>query len=121
MQGDDPDFARVIRLHLHRPADRAAPPALLLCPAPASGGRFHEDPRLYHLDGLASFFLRMLENALADISILHGRYADLQRLRKAPSPSSPASGQRRNVASRWLIWWRKRGWCAEQCKTPWSV
>jgi predicted transcriptional regulator len=35
---------------------------------------------VYQLDGLASFFLRMLEKALADIAILRGRYAALQRL-----------------------------------------
>ncbi len=80
MQGDDPDFARVIRfISIDRQIERHRPLYYSVLHQ-ASGGRFHEDPRLYQLDGLASFFLRMLENALADIAILRGRYAALQRL-----------------------------------------
>ncbi len=80
MQGDDPDFARVIRfISIDRQIERHRPLYYTVLHQ-ASGGRFHEDPRLYQLDGLASFFLRMLETALADIAILRGRYAAVQRL-----------------------------------------
>jgi Fic family protein len=45
-----------------------------------SGGRFLEDASQYKLESLAWFFLRMLNNALADIAVLRQRYAALQRL-----------------------------------------
>lgn len=80
IQGDDPDFARVTRfISIDRQIERHRPLYYSVLHQ-ASGGRFHEDPRLYQLDGLASFFLRMLENALADIAILRRRYAASQRL-----------------------------------------
>lgn len=80
MQGDDPDFSQVIRfISIDRQIERHRPLYYTVLHQ-ASGGRFHEDPRLYQLEGLASFFLRMLENALADIAILRRRYGALQRL-----------------------------------------
>jgi Fic family protein len=80
MQGDDPDFSKVIRfISIDRQIERHRPLYYSVLHQ-ASGGRFHEDTRLYQLDGLATFFLRMLENALADIAILRRRYAALQRL-----------------------------------------
>jgi len=80
MQGDDPDVTRVIRfISIDRQIERHRPLYYTVLHQ-ASRGRFHEDPRLYQLEGLASFFLRMLENALADVYILRRRYAALQRL-----------------------------------------
>jgi Fic family protein len=80
MQGDDPDLARVIRfISIDRQIERHRPLYYTVLHQ-TSGGRFHEDPRLYHLDGLASFFLRMLEHALADIAILRRRHAALRLL-----------------------------------------
>ncbi len=80
MQGDDLDFSQVIRfISIDRQIERHRPLYYAVLHQ-ASGGRFHEDARLYQLDGLASFFLKMLENALADIAILRRRYAALRRL-----------------------------------------
>ena len=80
MQGDDADFSRVIQfISIDRQIERHRPLYYAVLHQ-ASGGEFHEDTRLYQLDGLASFFLKMLENALADIAILRRRYAALQRL-----------------------------------------
>lgn len=80
MQGDDLEFNQVIRfISIDRQIERHRPLYYAMLHQ-ASGGKFHEDPRLYRLDGLASFFLKMLENALADIAILRRRYAALQRL-----------------------------------------
>jgi Fic family protein len=80
MQGDDLDFALVIRfISIDRQIERHRPLYYSVLHQ-ASGGQFHEDPRRYHYDGLAAFFLKMLEHALADIAILRRRYAALQRL-----------------------------------------
>jgi hypothetical protein len=80
MQGDDPDFAQIIRfISIDRQIERHRPLYYAVL-RQASGGRFHEDARLYQFEGLATFFLKMLENALADVAILRRRYAALQRL-----------------------------------------
>ena len=80
MQGDDADFSQVIRfISVDRQIERHRPLYYTVLHQ-ASGGKFHEDTRLYQLDGLASFFLKMLANALADVAILRRRYAALQRL-----------------------------------------
>jgi Fic family protein len=80
MQGDDADFSRVIRfIAIDRQIERHRPLYYAVLHQ-ASGSKFSEDARLYQFDGLASFFLKMLENALADIAILRRRYAALQRL-----------------------------------------
>jgi Fic family protein len=80
MQGDDPEFSGVIQfISIDRQIERHRP-LYYAALHQASGGRFHEDPRLYQLEGLAGFFLRMLESALADIAILRRRYTELQRL-----------------------------------------
>ncbi len=80
MQSDDADFSQVIRfISIDRQIERHRPLYYAMLHQ-TSGGRFHEDARLYQLDGLASFFLTMLEHALADIAILRRRYAALQRL-----------------------------------------
>jgi Fic family protein len=80
MQGDDADLGRVVRfISVDRQIERHRPLYYAVLHQ-ASGGKFHEDARLYQLNGLASFFLKMMENALADIVILRRRYAALQRL-----------------------------------------
>ncbi len=85
MQGDDADFARIIRfvsidrqIERHRPLYYAALHQ-------ASGGKFHDDPHLYAFEALAWFFLRMLDLALADITLLRHRFAALQRLSESAS------------------------------------
>ena len=45
-----------------------------------AGGRFRDDPHLYQFEPFVWFFLKMLENALADIAVLRRRYRALQRL-----------------------------------------
>jgi len=80
MQGDDPDFSRVTRfISIDRQIERHRPLYYSVLHQ-ASGGRFHEDSRLYRLEGLASFFLRMLRDALGDVALLRSRYAAVQRL-----------------------------------------
>jgi Fic family protein len=80
MQGDDPEFSGVIRfISIDRQIERHRP-LYYAALHQASGGRFHEDARLYKLEGLAGFFLRMLERALADIAILRRRYGAMQGL-----------------------------------------
>ena len=80
MQGDDADFGQVTRfISVDRQIERHRPLYYAVLHQ-VSGGKFHEDARLYQLDGLASFFLKMLDNALADIAVLRRRYAALQRL-----------------------------------------
>jgi Fic family protein len=80
MQGDDPDFSQVIRfISIDRQIERHRPLYYAVLHQ-TSGGRFHEDPQLYQLDGLATFFLKMLQIALADIPILRRRYGALQLL-----------------------------------------
>lgn len=46
----------------------------------ASNGIYQADPQEYLLEPLAWFFLRMLEHALSDITLMRKRYAALQRL-----------------------------------------
>ena len=80
MQGDDPQFASVIRyISIDRQIERHRPLYYGVLHQ-ASGGVFQEDSHLYRFEALATFFLRMLELALADVAILRRRYATLQRL-----------------------------------------
>jgi Fic family protein len=80
LQADDPDFARVVRfISIDRQIERHRPLYYAVLHQ-VSLGCFREDPRLYQYEPLAVFFLHMLENALADISLLRRRYAALQRL-----------------------------------------
>ncbi|HWK43493.1 MAG TPA: Fic family protein [Stellaceae bacterium] len=80
MQGDDSDFGRVIRfISIDRQIERHRPLYYSVLQQ-VSGGRFQDDPRLYQVEPLVWFFLKMLEFALADVAILRHRYAALQRL-----------------------------------------
>ena len=80
MQGDDPDLGQVVRfISIDRQIERHRP-LYYNALHQASGGRFREDLRLYQLEPLAWFFLKMLENALADVAVLRRRPAALQRL-----------------------------------------
>lgn len=45
-----------------------------------SDGRFHADPKLYKVDNLVLFFLKIFEAALADIAVYRKKYANLQSL-----------------------------------------
>lgn len=80
MQGDDSALSRVIRfISIDRQIERHRPLYYSVLQQ-VSGGRFSDDPRVYQFEALAWFFLKMLENALADVAILRQRYAALQRL-----------------------------------------
>jgi Fic family protein len=46
----------------------------------ASKGGFCQDPKQYHYNSLARFFIRMMENSLQDIDVYRTRYANLQKL-----------------------------------------
>jgi Fic family protein len=46
----------------------------------ASKGGFCQDPKEYHYNSLARFFIRIMENGLQDIGIYRTRYANLQKL-----------------------------------------
>jgi Fic family protein len=46
----------------------------------ASKGGFCPDPKEYHYNSLARFFIRIMENGLQDIGIYRTRYANLQKL-----------------------------------------
>jgi Fic family protein len=45
-----------------------------------SAGKYRADPTEYQLESLAWFFLKSMERALGDISVLRKRYRALQRL-----------------------------------------
>jgi Fic family protein len=80
MQGDDAALSLVVRyLSVDRQIERHRPLYYSVLQQ-VSGGRFHGDPARYRLEPLAWFFLKMLENALADIALLRRRFAALQRL-----------------------------------------
>lgn len=80
LQADDPDFVRIVRfISIDRQIERHRPLYYAVLHQ-VSGGCFREDPRLYRYEPLAVFFLRMLEAALADVTVLRRRYAALQRL-----------------------------------------
>lgn len=49
----------------------------------ASKGDFLQDPRQYHYDPLARFFIRMVEKSLQDIDVYRIRYRNLQKLSEA--------------------------------------
>lgn len=80
LQGADPALRRVARcvsidrqLERHRPLYYAALQQ-------ASNGAYRADAKGYGLEPLAWFFLRMMDTALADVSLLRTRYRTLQRL-----------------------------------------
>ncbi len=80
LQADAPAFARVIRfVSIDRQIERHRPLYYSVLQQ-VSGGRFRDDPHLYQFEPLVWFFLKMLENALADIAVLRRRYMALQRL-----------------------------------------
>ncbi|HCJ62573.1 MAG TPA: hypothetical protein DHV49_07595, partial [Alphaproteobacteria bacterium] len=45
-----------------------------------SGGQYKSNPAEYQLEPLSWFFLKMMDQALGDISVLRERYNALQRL-----------------------------------------
>jgi len=45
-----------------------------------SGGKFFSDPRDYHLEPLAWFFIKIFESSLSDVPLYRQRYANLRKL-----------------------------------------
>jgi Fic family protein len=80
MHGDDPSLKRVVHfISLDRQIERHRP-LYYTTLQQASNGRFMADPQHYQLEPLAWFFLKMMDQALGDISLLRLRYTALQRL-----------------------------------------
>jgi Fic family protein len=80
MQGDDPALKQVIpfisidrHIERHRPLYYSALRNV-------SGGCYRPDSKEYQLEPLAWFFLKMIQNAIEDVSLLRKRYAATQRL-----------------------------------------
>lgn len=80
MHGDDAALRRVVRfISIDRQIERHRP-IYYTTLQQASNGVFRADPRDYQLEPLAWFFLKMMDLALGDISVLRQRHAALQRL-----------------------------------------
>lgn len=80
LQSDDPYMAQVvpfIAIDRHIEQHRARYYSVL---HQCSHGRYRPDAREYDYEPLARFFLRMIEAALADISVYRQRYQALQQL-----------------------------------------
>jgi Fic family protein len=80
MHSDDPALQRMVRyISLDRQIERHR--ALYYTTLQqVSTGKFQVDPRDYRLEPLCWFFLKMMEQALGDVSVLRKRYVALQRL-----------------------------------------
>jgi len=80
MHGADPALRTVVRsASVDRQIERNRSLYYLLLHK-TSAGAYHADPTTYRLEPLARFFLRTIEDALADVPILRARYAALNRL-----------------------------------------
>lgn len=80
LQADDKALNSLVRLiSIDRQIERHRPLYYTVLQQ-TSGGKYKADPRDYQLEPLAWFFLKMLDNALADITTLRARYAALQLL-----------------------------------------
>jgi Fic family protein len=80
MHGDDPALQSIIRfISIDRQIERHR--ALYYTSLQhASNGHYKSNPKDYHLEPLAWFFLKMMDHALGDISVLRKRYKALKRL-----------------------------------------
>lgn len=80
MHGDDPALQGIIRyISVDRQIERHR--ALYYSTLQqGSGGRYKSNPAEYQLEPLSWFFLKMMDQALGDISVLRERYNALQRL-----------------------------------------
>lgn len=80
MQGDDPALKEVVNfVSIDRQIERSRP-LYYSALRNVSGGRYRPDPKDYHLEPLAWFFLKMIRQALDEVSILRQRYSALIRL-----------------------------------------
>jgi Fic family protein len=80
MHGDDPALQGLIRfISIDRQIERHRP-LYYTTLQQASNGHYKSNPKDYQLEPLAWFFLKMMDQALGDISVLRKRYNDLQRL-----------------------------------------
>ncbi len=80
MQGDDPALKEVVNfVSIDRQIERNRP-LYYSALRNVSGGRYRPNPQDYHLEPLAWFFLKMIRQALDEVSILRQRYSALIRL-----------------------------------------
>ena len=80
MQGDDPALKQVVRfISIDRQIERNRP-LYYSTLRNVSGGRYRSNPEDYNLEPLAWFFLKMMQNALDDVTLLRQRYAAMIRL-----------------------------------------
>ena len=80
MHGDDPALQGIIRyISIDRQIERHRP-LYYSTLQQGSGGHYKSNPADYQLEPLNWFFLKMMDRALGDISILRERYNALQRL-----------------------------------------
>ena len=80
MHGDDPALQKMMHyISIDRQIERHK---MLYYTAlqQASNGYYQSDPSDYHLESLAWFFLKMMDQALGDIDMLRKRYTAMQRL-----------------------------------------
>ena len=80
MQAGEPELKKIIGLiSIDRQIERHRPLYYSILQQ-TSGGEYRSDPTDYNLEPLAWFFLKMLDHALADITLLRQRFEALSRL-----------------------------------------
>ncbi len=80
MHGDDPALQGIIRyISVDRQIERHRP-LYYSTLQQGSGGHYKSNPADYQLEPLSWFFLKIMDQALGDISVLRERYNALQRL-----------------------------------------
>ncbi|MDA9004102.1 Fic family protein [bacterium] len=80
MQGKDLALSKIINVvSIDRQIERHRP-LYYSTLQQASNGQYKNDPADYELEPLSWFFLKMIQHALDDISVLRQRYASIQRL-----------------------------------------
>lgn len=80
MHGEDAALPRIVRcISIDRQIERHRP-LYYSTLQQASSGTFRADPHDYQFEPLAWFFLRMMDLALGDVTVLRQRYASLLRL-----------------------------------------
>jgi Fic family protein len=80
MQGDDPALKEVVRfVSIDRQIERNRP-LYYAALRNVSDGRYQANPKDYKLEPLAWFFLKMIQEALKDITLLRQRYSATTRL-----------------------------------------
>ncbi|HUX78318.1 MAG TPA: Fic family protein [Alphaproteobacteria bacterium] len=80
MQGDDPALKQVVHfISIDRQIERNRP-LYYSALQNVSGGHYRVNPEDYNLEPLAWFFLKMIQNALDDVTMLRQRYTAMIRL-----------------------------------------